>query len=43
MEKKRAKTKIVLSQKVKLPKHISFYLVNSQLEKLWNKEFKEGG
>ncbi len=48
MKKKKAENRIVLSCKVKLPKHTSFYLhnlfegnrclVNFQLEKLWNEE-----
>jgi len=48
MKKKQTENKIVLSQKVKLPKYLNFYLhnlfeknkylVNSQLEKLWNEE-----
>ena len=48
MKKKKTENKIVLSHRVKLPKHLSFYLhnlfernkalVNLQLGKLWNEE-----
>ena len=48
MGRRKTEDKIVLSHRIKLPKHLSFYLhnlfernkylVNSQLEKLWNEE-----